>query len=437
MIWNKARECMSRDELADLQGKRLVKLVEYMYQNAAYYRKKMQKLGLEPGDIQGIGDLEKLPFTTKEDLTEAYPLGVFAMSDSKIVRYYSSNHKDAHYAGMETVAGYTQNDIEVSKECMARSISMAGLGEKDVIQVAYEYGSSTEGLDAHYGAERVGAAVVSGFDDKPMALLALMRRLHVTGVISTASQLMRVTQAAEKKDLKNSLQLKAAICGGESWSGSMRERLQTRLGIKVYDIFGLNELTGLGVACECECQKGLHIQEDFFLAEVVDRNTLLVLSDGKKGELVFTTLQKEGIPLIRYRTRNLTRIHYEKCECGRTMARIDRVCGGTDDMLLIRGKSVFAFQIEEALSELEDFDIFYLVYIREEHACDVVDIYIESDRINEELLPEGGRDMKHRVADAVCHIIGMMPKVQFGSSAINELPDTERKKVIIIDERRF
>ena len=267
MIWNKARECMSRDELAVLQGKRLVELVDYMYHNAGYYKRKMQVLGLEPGDIRGIEDLEKLPFTTREDLIDAYPLGVFAMSNSKIIRYHASDHSTG-YAGMETMAGYTQNDIDVWKECMARSVSMAGLGEGDVIQIAYNYGLCTDGISAHYGAEKVGAAVIPAADCRPVALIALMRRLRVTGVISTASYLMHVAQMVEKRGLRTSLQLKTAICGGESWTENIREKIQDKLGIKAYDIFGLDELTGLGVACECERQMGMHIQEDFFLAEI-------------------------------------------------------------------------------------------------------------------------------------------------------------------------
>lgn len=440
MIWNKARECMSRDELADLQGRRLIRLVEYMYQNAAYYRKKMQKLGIEPGDIQGIEDLRKLPFTTKEDLTGAYPLGVFAMSDRKIVQYYASNHRDGHYAGMETIAGYTQNDIEVSKECMARSFSMAGLGEKDIIQVAYDYGADIDGIGAYYGAERVGAAVVpAATGDKPAVLLALMRRLHVTGVVSPISRLDHMAWIAEGRSrvFKEGLQLKAALCGGEAWTETIRDRLQARLGIKVYDIFGLDELTGPGVACECACQKGLHIQEDFFMAEIVDRDTMLVLPDGMRGELVFTTLQKEGIPLIRYRTRNFTRIHYEKCACGRTMARIDRVCGQDDDMLLIRGKSVVVSQLEEALSGLHDMNASYVICIKKEQTLDVVHIYIRSGKIKEELLSGGESEIRRRAADAVCSIIGVVPYVEVIDSMSDIFASSKGKKVTIIDERRF
>lgn len=444
MIWNKVRECMSRDELAVLQGKRLVELVKYMYQNAGYYRKKMWALGLEPGDIRGIEDLGKLPFTTKEDLIDAYPLGVFALSNTKVVRYHASDHS-AGYAGMETIAGYTQNDIDIWKECMARSINMAGLGEKDVIQVAYNYGLSADGLGAHYGAEKVGASVVPAADCKPAALIALMRRLQVTGVISTSSYLMRVAQMVEERGLKNSLRLKAAICGGESWAENVRNKIQDKLGIKVYDIFGLNELTGLGVACECECQKGMHIQEDFFLAEILDTHTLLVLPGGTRGELVFTTLQKEGIPLIRYRTMSITKINYEKCECGRTMARMDRVCYGMDDVLQIRGSSVLVSRVEEVLSELQGIEASYVLCIRREHYFDVVDIYMEMEGagMNGAMGSESRADVKRRVADALCRIIGVEPVVYYaedeGTEAFRGIAKESfrGRKVTIVDERKF
>ncbi|MDE7203568.1 MAG: phenylacetate--CoA ligase [Lachnospiraceae bacterium] len=445
MIWNKARECMSRDELAVLQGKRLVELVGYMYHNAGYYKKKMRDLGLEPGDIRGIEDLENLPFTTKEDLIDAYPLGVFAMSNNKIIRYHASDHSTG-YAGMETIAGYTQNDIDVWKECMARSVSMAGLGEGDVIQIAYNYGLCTDGISAHYGAEKVGAAVIPTADCRPAALIALMRRMRVTGVVSTSSYLMHVAQMVEHRGLKNSLQLKAAICGGETWTENTREKIQDKLGIKAYDIFGLNELTGLGVACECERQRGMHIQEDFFLAEIVNTNTLLALPGGVRGELVFTTLQKEGIPLIRYRTMSITKINYEKCECGRTMARMDRLDYGTDDILQIRGNSVSVSQIEAALSGLQGIEASYIICIRKEHHLDVVDVFMEDSRMNEALVSGCGTDVKSQAADAVRNVIGVEPNVYYAESekmkafrgSFNEGSEMYAgRKVSIVDERKY
>ena len=434
MIWNKARECMSRDELAILQGRRLVELVDYMYHNAGYYMKKMRRLGLEPGDIRGIEDLDKLPFTTKEDLIEAYPLGVFALPDSKIVRYHVSQHR-AGYVGMETMAGYSQGDIDIQSECMARSISMAGLGERDVIQVAHSDGVCTDDPGASRGAEQVGAAVIPAAGCKPAVLTALMRRLQVTGVIGTSSELMQVAQIVGERGLKESLQLKAAMCEGSSWAESIRERLEERLGIRVYDIFSLEELTGLGVACECEYRKGMHIQEDFFLAEILDTNTMLVLPAGAHGELVFTSLQREGIPLIRYRTMHIARINYEKCQCGRTMARRDRLCCGMDDTLLIRGNSVSVSHVEAALCALRDIEASYIIRIREEHHIDVVDVYVESTAMTGALLSEHWADVKHRVACAIHRTIGVEPDVyDAGKNPFDTM--LFKRKVTIVDERK-
>ncbi len=445
MIWNKARECMSRDELAVLQGKRLVELVRYVYDKVEYYRKKMWSIGLEPDDIRGIEDLEKLPFTTREDLIEAYPLGKIAVSGSRIASYQFSNHGDGH-AGMETAAGYTQMDMDIWKECMARSISMAGLGEQDVIQVAYSDGLCTEGLGAQYGAEAVGAAVVLSPDCRPAALVARMRRLGVTGMISTPVHLKCLAQMVEERGLRNSLHLKAAICGGESWTEGIREKIQRRLGIRLYGIFGLNELTRLGVACECECQKGMHIQEDFFLAEILDTHMKLVLPGGR-GELVFTTLQKKGVPLIRYRTGGITGIYYERCECGRTMARMDRLSHGIDDVVQVRGGSVPVSRIEEALSGLQGIDASYIICIGMEHNVDVVDVCIINMK-GEGALPAA--DVKRLAAGAVAAVIGVEPEVHIAERGKTETFDgilgitdevfqeaLEGRKVTIVDRRRY
>lgn len=422
MIWNKARECMSRDELASLQGKRLAALVEHMYQGTEYYRKKMQETGLEPGDIRGIEDLDKLPFTTKEDLFKARPSGMFAVPESEIVRYHASDI----LAGVDTRVGYTGRDIDIWSECVARSLSMAGLGKGDVIQIAYHYGLSADGPGAHCGAGKVGAVAVPA---------SLSQISEVTGIMGPPSYLMRVAQMVEKRGMKNTLRLKAAVCGAEAWTEDMREKVQDTLGIRVYDIYGTGELMGLGVACECGCQNGMHIQEDFFLAEVLDTDTLIAVTDGMSGELVFTTLQKEGLPLIRYRTMNITRLYCEKCECGRTMARIDRVCEGAGGVLLIRGKSVFLFRLESALAGLQDMDASYIIYIRKEHNLDVVDICVDfcMERGGNPVTQDREAAMR-RVADAVRGIIGLEPKVYFAENGM--VRTSAGRKVTIVDERR-
>lgn len=430
MIWNEARECMSRDQMADLQGKQLVKLVGYMYRNVGYYRKKMKKLGLEPGDIRGIEDLCKLPFTTSEDLQDAYPNGMFAVPVSKLVRYGTIDSA----SGEELIVGYTQNDLKLWSECMARSIAMAELNKNDVIQIAYDPENWAEGLGALSGAERIGAAAIPMPADKKKDLMSAIRKFHVTGLIGTPSYLMHMARMIEKKGMSDGL-LKAAVCGGTFWTDKTRKKIQDVIGIRMYDIYGMDELMGLGVAGECRCQNGMHVQEDYFIAEILDTETLIAVVDGVLGEIVFTTLQKQGIPLIRFRTMHLTRINHEKCECGRTSARIDRICARTEDIVYIRGNSILLFSIENALSQLREIKASYIVTIKREHGLDVVDVYIESSRTDDLMQSDNGNTVKRCVADVVGKVIGMKPNVYIREKG--EKPLYNRRRVTIIDERKF
>ena len=430
MIWNEEKECMSRDQMADLQGKQLVKLVRYMYRNVGYYRKKMKKLGLEPGDIRGIEDLSKLPFTTSEDLQDPYPNGMFAVPVSKLVRYGTIDSA----SGAELIVGYTQNDLNLWSECMARSIAMAGLGKNDVIQIAYDPENWVEGLGSLSGAERIGATAIPMPTDPKKDLMSAIRKFHVTGIIGTPSYLMHLARMIEKKGMSSEL-LKAAVCGGTFWADKTRKKVQDVFGIRMYDIYGMDELMGLGVAGECKCQNGMHVQEDYFIAEVLDTETLIAVVDGVLGEIVFTTLQKQGIPLIRFRTMNITRINHEKCECGRTSARIDRICARTEDIVYIRGNSILLFSIENALSQLREIKASYIVTIKREHGLDIVDVCIESSRIDELMQSDNGEMVKRCVADVVGKVIGMKPNVHINESGITRLYN--RRKVTIIDERRF
>lgn len=429
MIWNNSKECMSRDELANLQGEHLVKLVKYMYQNVAYYKEKMQKLGVEPGDIRGIEDLGKLPFTTKEDLTAAYPTGVFAVPKRKIIRYHSSDN----LTGPERIVGYTKKDIDHWSECVARSLSMADLGKNDVIQILYNYTPFSEGLGAHYGAERVGAAVVPSGIGRTTGLAALMRKLRVTGIMGTPTYLLRLAHIVEEQGLKDKLSLKAALCGAEPWTEKTRRIIQEKLGVKAYDLYGLNELTGLGVACECACQKGMHVQEDYFLAEILDTQTLVILPDGITGELVFTTLQREGLPLIRYRTMHFTKIYYEKCDCGRTMARIDRISKLLPEVLMICGKRVSIKQIEEVFYKLPVNTVSFTVRIRKEHEIDAAKVSV-NDSADAPLTSEQQGVLRQQIEKAFSKMAGVVPAVCFVKN-IGEILNQKEKKVVIIDER--
>ena len=426
MIWNETKECMSRDEMLDLQGKRLVMLVKRMYYNTDYYRKKMQQKGVEPGDIKSIEDLDKLPFTTKEDLKNTYPFGMFAVPQSEIVRYHTASGTD----GIDTVVGYTRNDIDIWSECVARSIYMAGLNRDDVIQVAYNYSMFNGGLGAHYGAEKVGAAVLPTSSHSTPQLVKLIQDLGVTGIMGTPTYLLHIAQTIEEMGLAGKTTLKAAMCGTELWPAHMRDKVQQKLGIKAYDIYGLSELAGPGVACECSCQKGMHVQEDYFLAEVLNPQTLKPVSDGESGELVFTTLHKEGIPLIRYRTMDISSITHEKCECGRTTARIRRLGEKAGDLLVIRGNHVRPDEITSALLQISDISASYKISVCREHSFDMVDVFIKPDSDCDTVEAER---VKKKVEKVLHSLIGMPPRITIVDKEIAGSFGDE--KVSVVDNR--
>lgn len=430
MIWNMARECMSRDALMMLQGERLVALVKRVYYSVEYYRRKMQKEGIEPGDIRGIEDLNKLPFTTKEDLRQNAPYDFLAVPPSEIVRYHSSNAT----TDTKIIVGCTRNDIEIWTECVARCIHMAGFSKNDTIQIAHDYGFFMDGLGVHRGAEKVGTAVVlspmSNIEDH----IKMMKALNVTGIMCTPSYLLRIGRMIEKMDVSKELKLRTAICGTEPWSVRMRKETERMLKIDTYDIYGLSELAGLGMACDCEHHKGLHIQEDYFVPEVLCKDTNTAVKDGENGELVFTTLQREGTPLIRYRTGDLITITHERCECGRTSARITRLSDKENDMFVIRGVSIFQFQIEDMFAEINDINARYLMRIYIEANLDMIDVIIEPDASDGIYPAKKEETVKIRVAKAVRNIIGVMPKVYLvGTGAIQH---TVGRISTVVDDRR-
>ena len=387
MIWNEAKECMSRDEMTNLQSVRLVKLVDRVYHNVEFYRKKMQRVGLEPGDIKGIEDLEKLPFTTKDDLRDTYPFGMFAVPNSQITRIHASSGT----TGKATVVGYTRKDIDVWSECVARCITMADLGKNDIIQVAYGYGLFTGGLGAHYGAEEMGATVVPMSTGNTKKLVTMMVDFGVTGIMCTPSYLLHIAETIEEMGVRDKIRLRASLNGAEPWTENMRHTIEQKLGIHAHDIYGLSEIMGPGVATDCQCHCGLHVHEDHFLPEIVDEKTLKPLRDGMTGELVFSTLTKEGLPLIRYRTKDLTSIDHTPCACGRTTARIARFKGRSDDMLIIRGVNVFPSQIEAALLEMGGTTPHYLLIVDRVNNLDTLEVQVEveerffSDEIRDRL----------------------------------------------------
>ncbi|MBQ7397457.1 MAG: phenylacetate--CoA ligase [Clostridia bacterium] len=338
-------ECMPRDQIKKLQDERLVAQVKRMYERVECFRKRMDEKGLTPEDIHGVDDLHLLPFSYKSDLRDYYPYGLFAEPLDKIVRVHASSGT----TGKRIVVGYTQNDLDLWAECVARMMNGLGLDEKDCGQVAEGYGLFTGGLGAHGGAERIGATVIPTSSGNTALQIQTMIDFGSTALCCTPSYAMYLGEEVQRMGVKDQLKLKVAILGAEPWSEDMRLKIEEALGVKAYDIYGLSEILGPGVSGECECQCGMHVWEDHFIPEIIDPDTCEVLPIGATGELVFTTITKEGFPLIRYRTRDICTLTDEPCACGRTHIRMRKPSGRTDDMLIIRGVNVFPSQIEEVL----------------------------------------------------------------------------------------
>lgn len=431
MIWNETKECMSRDELTSLQSARLVKLVDYVYHNVDFYRKKMQSMGLEPGDIKGIQDIEKLPFTTKDDLRDNYPFGLFAVPHSQIVRVHASSGT----TGKATVVGYTRKDIDIWAECVARCLAMAGVTKDDIIQVAYGYGLFTGGLGAHYGAEKLGAMVVPMSTGNSKKLTTMMADFGATAIACTPSYLLHLAEVLESENLIKDIKLKRAICGAEPWTEKMHKEIEERLNIKAFDIYGLSEIMGPGVACDCEFHKGLHVCEDHFYPEILDSATMKAQKPGETGELVFTTFTKEALPLIRYRTKDLTSIDYKKCDCGRTSARISRFKGRVDDMLIIRGVNVFPSQVEAALIDVEEVSPHYMIIVDRVNNLDTLEIQVE---VNPQYLTDeirGIETLTKKITHVLSQALGLNPKVKIVEP--HTLVRSEGKAVHVIDKRKL
>ncbi|MCR5108346.1 MAG: phenylacetate--CoA ligase [Lachnospiraceae bacterium] len=431
MIWNETKECMSRDEIAFLQGKRLHTQISRVYHNVEFYRKKMQEMGLEPADIQTIDDIVKLPFTTYEDLRENYPYGLLAVPREEIVRVQASSGT----TGKPKLLCYTRHDIDVWSECVTRAMAMAGITRNDIIQVGYGYGLFTGGLGAHYGAENLGAMVIPMSTGNTKKLIDMMIDCEVTAIACTPSYLLHVAEALEQQGLLDRIKLKYAICGAEPWTDEMRKQMERRLNIKAFDIYGLTEIMGPGVACDCEHKKGLHIYEDHFYPEIINPDTLEQIPHGELGELCITTLTKEGMPLIRYRTRDLTSLEYGKCECGRTLARIQRFRGRSDDMLVIRGVNVFPSQVEHALLTVAGTTPNYFITVDRVNNTDTFDVAIE---VEERFFSDEIKQLEKLRSDveaAINQTVGIKAKVKLVEP--NTLPHSEGKTKHVEDKRRL
>ena len=386
MVWNETFECMTREEMHNCQSRRLIDLVERVYHNVPFYRKKMQEMSLSPEDIHGIEDLPKLPFTTKNDLRDNYPFGLFAVPTTEIVRIHASSGT----TGKPTVVGYTRKDLATWSEVMARTLTCAGITRTDFVQIAYGYGLFTGGLGAHYGAEKIGCSVIPISGGNTKRQLQIMHDFGSTALACTPSYALYLAEAIRESGIpREQFKLRVGTFGAEPWSENMRIEIEEKLQIKAIDIFGLSEIIGPGVSSECLCQNGLHVNEDHFVPEIIHPQTLDVLPEGEEGELVFTTITKEGLPLLRYRTRDLSSLNYAPCPCGRTLVRMKKCTGRSDDMLIIRGVNLFPSQVESVLLEMKETSPHYLLVVDRINNLDVLELQVEMeegfflDRISE------------------------------------------------------
>jgi phenylacetate-CoA ligase len=373
-IFNEKYECMSREEMHILQSQRLAETVNHVYRNVPFYAAKMKEKGILPEDIRSIDDLKNLPFTYKQDLRDNYPFGLFAVGMDLVVRIHASSGT----TGKRTVVGYTREDIEIWSEVMARTIAACGADKNDIVHNAYGYGLFTGGLGVHYGAEKLGAAVLPISGGNTIRQLELMVDFGSTILACTPSYALYLAEAIDEQKIdRGSIKLKAGIFGAEPWSENMRKDIEEKLGILAMDIYGLSEIIGPGVSMECKEKCGLHINEDHFVPEIINPDTEDVLGYGKKGELVFTTVTKKALPLIRYRTRDISRLAAGTCGCGRTSARMEKVTGRTDDMLIIRGVNVFPSQIESVLLEFGETAPHYQLIVDRVGNMDTLEVQIE------------------------------------------------------------
>lgn len=426
-MWQKEIETMPREELKKLQGERLCRQVNRMYERVELFRKRMDEAGLKPEDIRGVEDLKLLPFSYKQDLRDYYPYGLFAEPMENIVRVHASSGT----TGKKIVVGYTRKDLEAWADCVARMFTAIGLDNRDFIQIAYGYGLFTGGLGAHEGAQRIGATVIPISSGNTHNQIQTMVDFGSTALCCTPSYAMYLGEAVNEAGLRDKIKLKAGIFGAEPWTEDMRHAIEDSLGLKAYDIYGLSEIMGPGVAYECSEQEGMHICEDMFIAEIIDPDTGEVLPEGATGELVFTTLTKEGFPVIRYRTRDICTLIYEPCKCGRTHIRMKKPQGRSDDMLIIRGVNVFPSQIEEVLLRVnEDVTPNYQIIVDRVNNNDTFDINVE---MSEKMFGDDVKTIElieRKITGELRSVLGIGAKVHLVNPKSIERSEGKAKRVI-------
>lgn len=432
MIWNPEAECMSQEEKQELQLRRLQNTVKRAYENVPYYNKRLRDVGVFPEDIETLDDIEKLPFTTKNDLREAYPFGMFAVPDEEIVEVHTSSGT----TGKPVVSGYTSRDLEIWSEVMARALTMGMATRKDRIQNCYGYGLFTGGLGVHYGAQKIGATVIPISAGNTKRQIEIMQDFGTTVITCTPSYALYLAEVLEKEGVDiGELNLKSGIFGAEMWTEEMRETIEARLGLTALNIYGLTEIIGPGVAMECTEKKGLHIAEDHFYPEIIDPKTGEKLPNGTKGELVLTTLTREGMPVLRFRTKDITALRDGECGCGRTLVRMDRITGRSDDMLKIRGVIVFPSQIERALLKIKGLEPHYQIVVTRPEFLDELEVQVEA---SPELFSDEVKHVEEAKRMIEKHIhseIGLRVNVTLVEPG--SLPRSEGKAIRVIDKRKF
>jgi phenylacetate-CoA ligase len=433
-MFNKEMESMPADKMKELQLERLKWSIRHAYDNVPYYKKKFESAGFHPDQFKSLDDMKRIPFLTKQDMRDNYPYGLFAVPLSKVVRVHASSGT----TGNATVVGYTKNDVNVFAEVVARSLVSYGVTENDVVQNAYGYGLFTGGLGLHYGAEKLGALTVPMSGGNTPRQLMLMKDFGTTVLCSTPSYALNVADFIETSmpDFKiESTKLRVGVFGAEPWTEEMRQEIERRLKIDAYDIYGLSEVIGPGVSAECSQKKGLHVFEDHFYVEIINPETGEVLPEGEKGEIVYTSLTKEAFPGIRYRSRDITRLYHDGCSCGRTLVKMDKVSGRSDDMLIIRGVNVFPSQIEAVLMGFKDTEPHYQIIVDRKGSMDDIEVMVE---INEKIFSDEIKVMNNlskNIADRFKSSLGISAKITLVEP--QTIPRSEGKAVRVIDRRKI
>lgn len=426
MIWDKEHECMPRKKLEELQLERLKHTVNYIYENVQPYRAKMDEIGLKPKHIQTLKDLALMPFTVKNDLRDNYPYGLFAVPMDQVVRVHASSGT----TGKPIVVGYTKQDLDMWSDLLARVITMAGVGEKDVAQISFNYGLFTGGFGLHYGLEKVGATVVPISGGNTAKQLMIMQDFGTTTLIATPSYALHIAEVGEQQGIDfKKMKLRVGLFGSEPWTNEMRREIEHRLDIVATDNYGLSEVCGPGVSGECIYGNGLHINEDHFIVETIDPETGEVLPPGEEGELVFTSLTKQAFPVVRYRTRDISRINQEPCVCGRTTARMEKVVGRGDDMMIIHGVNVFPSQIESILLNFPELGPQYQLHLYKNGYMDDLDVWVEL--IDASLLESYGalEDLSRRIKQKIKEVVGINVKIKLVEPATFERSAGKAKRV--------